>query len=151
MALSMNASGQIFYAQKLFASEELTEYLKFMVEVQHGIHQQVVYQSDTERTFAESLDKNEVVKVFAKLPSWFKVPTPLGAYNSDWAVLVEKDDNKRLYFIVETKSTLHTGDLRPIEEGKITCGEAHFKALAVHEPEVRYTVTRTIGDLMDKV
>jgi type III restriction enzyme len=44
----------------------------------------------------------------------------------DWAVLMEKDGAERLYFVVETKSTLHTGDMRPIEEGKITCGEAHF-------------------------
>ena len=60
-----------------------------MVNVQLGIHEQVIYQSDTERTFAENLDKNEAVNVFAKLPSWIKVPTPLGAYNPDWAVLVK--------------------------------------------------------------
>ncbi len=29
-------------------------------------------------------------------PGWFKVPTPLGSYNTDWAVLVEKDDTERL-------------------------------------------------------
>jgi type III restriction enzyme len=67
----------IFYTQKLFASEVLTGYLKSMVDVQYGIHEQVIYQSDTERTFAESLDKNEAVRVFAKLPSRFKVPNPV--------------------------------------------------------------------------
>ena len=140
-----------YYVQQLFESDELTGYLKSMVNVEHGVHEQVIYQSDTERTFAESLDKNEAVKVFAKLPSWFKVPTPLGAYNPDWAVLVEMDGTEHLYFVVETKSNLHTGDMRPIEEGKIKCGEAHFKALAVQEPGVRYTVARTLDDVMAKV
>ena len=52
------------------------------------------------------------MKVYAKLPGWFKVPTPLGTYNPDWAVLVEKDGSERLYFVVETKGSLFTDDLR---------------------------------------
>ena len=71
------------------------------------------------------------MKVYAKLPGWFKVPTPLGTYNPDWAVLVEKDGAERLYFVVETKSSLFTDDLRDKESAKIECGKAHFKALAV--------------------
>ena len=55
------------------------------------------------------------MKVYAKLPGWFKVPTPLGTYNPDWAVLVEKDGTERLYFVVETKSSLFTDDLRDKE------------------------------------
>jgi type III restriction enzyme len=77
-----------------------------------------------ERTFAEQLEKNEAVKVYAKLPGWFKVPTPLGTYNPDWAVLVEKDGAERLYFVVETKSSLFTDDLRDKEGAKIACGKA---------------------------
>jgi hypothetical protein len=41
------------------------------------------------------------------------VPTPLGSYNPDWAVLVEQGRHERLYFVVETKSSLFTDDLRP--------------------------------------
>ena len=63
------------------------------------------------------------MKVYAKLPGWFKVPTPLGTYNPDWAVLVEKDGAERLYFVVETKSSLFTDDLRDKEGAKIECGE----------------------------
>ena len=76
------------------------------------------------------MEKNEAVKVYAKLPGWFKVPTPLGTYNPDWAVLVEKDGAERLYFVVETKSSLFTDDLRDKESAKIKCGEAHFEELA---------------------
>ena len=55
------------------------------------------------------------MKVFAKLPDWFKVPTPLGPYNPDWAVLVATPSGDRLYFVVETKGTNLVDDLRPEE------------------------------------
>ena len=118
-----------FYAQELFESEELSGYIKGMIDVTKGAHEQVVYQSDTERNFAEQLENNESVKVFAKLPGWFQVPTPLGPYNPDWAVLVAKDGGEKLYFVVETKSSLFTDDLRDKERSKIRCGEAHFSEL----------------------
>ena len=94
--------------------------------------------------------KNEAVKVYAKLPGWFKVPTPLGTYNPDWAVLIEKDGTERLYFVVETKGSLFTDDLRDVESGKIKCGEAHFQALGVGENPARYLVATNIGDLWAK-
>ncbi len=75
--------------------------------------------------------------MYAKLPGWFKVPTPLGTYNPDCAVLVERDGHERLNFVVETKSSLFTEDLRDREGGKIECGRAHFTALGVGEnPEI---------------
>ena len=69
------------------------------------------------------------MKVFAKLPGWFKIDTPLGSYNPDWAVLVEMDGQQRLFFVVESKGSLFSDALRPIEQAKIDCGKAHFEAL----------------------
>ena len=100
-----------YYAQQLFETEELVGYLKSMIDANKSVHEQVIYQSGTERTFAEQLEMNEAIKVYAKLPGWFRVPTPLGPYNPDWAVL-EKDGAERLYFVVETKSGLFKDDLR---------------------------------------
>jgi type III restriction enzyme len=120
-----------FYAQELFEKEELTGYLKSMLDANKSVHEQVIYQSDTERTFAEQLEKNQAIKVYAKLPGWFKVPTPLGTYNPDWAILVQDRDSERLYFVIETKSSLFTDDLRDREIAKMKCGKAHFSALAV--------------------
>jgi len=100
-----------YYAQQLFETEELSGYLKSMIDANKSVHEQVIYQADTERTFAEQLENNEAIKVYAKLPGWFRVSTPLGPYNPDWAVLVEKDGAERLYFVVETKSSLFTDDL----------------------------------------
>ena len=138
-----------FYAQELFEHEELTGYLKNMLTATKSVYESVVYDSaGVEKTFAEQLEKNEAVRVYAKLPGWFKVPTPLGTYNPDWAVLVEKDGTERLYFVVETKSSLFAGDLRDKESAKIECGKAHFKALAVAHNPAQFIQARNIDDLM---
>ena len=140
-----------YYAQQLFETQELTGYLKTMINADKSVHEQVIYQSDTERSFAEQLEKNEAIKVYAKLPGWFKVPTPLGPYNPDWAVLVDKDGTERLYFVVETKSSLFTDDLRDKESAKIKCGEAHFAELAQHNsPAAQFLKATKLDDLLAK-
>ncbi|AWO77637.1 type III restriction-modification system endonuclease [Serratia marcescens] len=145
---------QHVYAQELFEKEELTGYLQNMLMDTHkSIYEHVVYDSTTERDFADALEKNDAIKLYAKLPGWFKVPTPLGSYNPDWAVLVEEDDAQRLYFVVETKSSLFADDLRDKESAKIVCGKAHFHALAVGggalgENPARYVVANSIDGLL---
>lgn len=119
-----------YYAQELFENQELTGYLeKNMVEAKHSVYNYVVYDSQVERGFAEGLDRNEKVRVFAKLPDWFRISTPLGSYNPDWAVLIEDDGQNKLYFVVETKGNIEIGALRGNELDKIRCGRKHFEAL----------------------
>jgi len=138
-----------YYAQELFEKEELTGYLKNTLETQKSVYQHVVYDSaSVERKFAEDLEANEAVKVYAKLPGWFKVPTPLGTYNPDWAVLVEIDGQEKLYFVVETKGSNWWDDLRHIEGAKIKCGEKHFKELAVEQNPARYIKATSVDDMM---
>ena len=137
-----------YYAQELFEQEELTGYLKTMLDAPKSVYEQVIYDAATEASFGDDLEKNDAIRVYAKLPGWFKVPTPLGTYNPDWAVLVEKDGAERLYFVVETKSGLFADDLRGKEGAKITCGKAHFKALEVREAPARYIVARSVDDLL---
>lgn len=136
------------YAQELFADNELTGYLRNMLQgAQRCIYESVVCDSGTERTFAEALEANEDVLLYAKLPGWFKVPTPLGAYNPDWAILLEHGGAQRLYFVIETKSSLFTDDLRDKESAKIECGKAHFAALAVGENPAKYLVATSLNDV----
>jgi len=137
-----------YYAQELFETEELSGYLKNMLNVQKSVYEQVVYDSDTERAFADDLEKNNAIKVYAKLPGWFTVPTPLGSYNPDWAILIEKDGEERLYFVVETKSGLFKDDLREKENAKIECGRAHFHAIAEDESPAQYIVARNVDDVL---
>ena len=133
-----------FYGQELFKDQELFGYLsKNMVRATKSVYDHVLYDSEIERGFAESFDRSDDVKVYAKLPAWFKIATPLGSYNPDWAVLVARDGAERLFFVVETKATLFTEALRPTEQGKIACGEAHFKALGT---QVAFTVANSYGN-----
>lgn len=141
-----------YYAQEMFESEELSGYLQNLVlNTEKSVYEHVVYDSAVERDFAESLEKNEAVKVYAKLPGWFKVPTPLGTYNPDWAVLVTLDGQERLYFVVETKGGLFEDELRDRESGKIKCGAAHFTALTTEGQIARYVVARNMDDVLATV
>jgi type III restriction enzyme len=142
-----------FYAQELFEQQELTGYLKSMLmNASKSVYEHVIYDSGTERDFADALEKNEAIKVYAKLPGWFKVPTPLGSYNPDWAVLVATEEGaERLYFVVETKGSVFKDDLRDKEQGKIKCGQAHFRALAVDENPARFVQARELGDVFAEI
>lgn len=119
-----------FYAQELFESEELSGYLsKNMVNSTKSPFEYVVYDSGKELEFAKKFEDNEDIKVYAKLPDWFIINTPLGGYNPDWAVLVNVDGEQKLYFVVETKGNTNYDALRPTEFDKIECGRKHFEAL----------------------
>lgn len=121
-----------YYAQELFEEAELTGYLKNMVTADKSVYDYIICDSDVEFEFAKKLEQASEVKLYAKLPAWFKIDTPLGNYNPDWAVLIDKDDGMgdHLYFVVETKSSIFSDDLRATEQAKINCGIEHFKALA---------------------
>ena len=137
-----------YYAQELFEQEELSGYLKNMFDATKSVYEKIVYESGIESRFADQLEKNTAVKVYAKLPGWFAVPTPLGSYNPDWAVLVDSDEGERLYFVVETKGSVLASDLRGAERAKIKCGKAHFDALKVGESPARYEVATSVDDVL---
>lgn len=119
-----------FYAQELFETEEIYGYLnKNMIESTKSVYDHTIYDSDNEQHFAERFESNEQIKLYTKLPDWFKIPTPIGSYNPDWAVLVEENQMLKLYFVLETKANILTEALRETENAKIKCGEKHFEAL----------------------
>lgn len=96
----------------------------------------VVYDSDPERQFAELLDGREDIKFFMKLPDKFKIDTPVGPYNPDWAIVKHEDGEERVYMIRETKSTEDEIKRRPTENAKIKAARQHFKAIGVGDYEV---------------
>ncbi|STC95574.1 type III restriction enzyme [Corynebacterium renale] len=91
----------------------------------------VVYDSETERQFAELLDSREDIKLFLKLPPKFKIDTPVGPYNPDWAIVKHMDGEDKLYMIRETKSTMSEHLLRATEQAKIDAAKEHFKTIGV--------------------
>ncbi|AOJ08307.1 type III restriction-modification system endonuclease [Burkholderia mayonis] len=140
---------QHVHALSLFEDEPLTGYLSSMRrDATKSIHEDVPCDTTAELAFADALEQDDAVRLYAKLPGWFRIPTPLGNYSPDWAVMIAENDGPRLYFVVETKSGLADGDLRAYERRKIQCGAAHFRALeaAVDDP-ARYVRARTIDDL----
>jgi type III restriction enzyme len=89
------------------------------------------------------MEASRDVKMYAKLPGWFKIDTPLGSYNPDWAVLLERDGAERLYFVCESKGSLSELDLRDREKFKIECGRRHFEAVG---PGVSFKVVAGFED-----
>lgn len=138
------------WAQELFINEDLYGYLsKNMLAASKSVYTYVVYDSDVEYQFAENFEKSEDVKLYTKLPKkWFVIDTPLGNYNPDWAVLIERDGEEKLYFVVESKGSLFTNELRPVEKGKIDCGREHFEALNTN---VNFAVSNDFETLVDTI
>lgn len=124
-------AGQEYYAQEIFDSSELVANLdKNAVAVNRSVYDYIIYDSSTiEKPFAKALDDDPDVKMFFKIPDRFKIDTPIGTYNPDWAVYLDRDGEQKLYFILETKGTDNLFDLRNPERLKIHCGMEHFKAL----------------------
>ena len=123
--------GQEYYAQEIFDTAELIANLdRNAVKVEHSVYDYVVYDSSSvEKPFAVALDNDPDVKMFFKIPDRFKVETPIGTYNPDWAVYFVKNGEEKLYFILETKGSTSSMDLRTREQLKIHCGKKHFEAL----------------------
>ena len=118
-----------YFAQELFRNEELIGYLRNTMAASKSVYDHVVCDSDNEAAFAASLERFAAVKVYAKLPRWFQVPTPLG-------------------LVVETKGSAFLDDLRNAERAKVECGKAHFKALQVGESPAVYRVVHTADELL---
>ncbi len=120
-------TGIIEWSMQLFNDKEILSYLNNRLEVKKSVYDAIVYDSEIERKFAEDLDKREDIKLFVKLPGWFKVETPIGEYNPDWAIIKQNDET--IYLVRETKSTKNYEKLRNSEADKIKCGRKHFEAL----------------------
>ena len=124
---------EFYYAQECFEDEELYGYLSSnMIENRENksIYTHTVYDSTIEENFAKAFNENSNVKLFTKLPKWFKINTPLGTYNPDWAVLIEKDNEEKLYFVVESKGSDLGLDIKTSESSKIKCAEKHFEEIS---------------------
>ena len=106
-------------------------------------------EKSVERRFAEALDAAEEVCVYAKLPRAFKIPTPVGNYSPDWAIAFEKEKVKHIYFVAETKGSLESLQLKPIEQAKIKCAKKLFDELS--GKQVRYDVVDDYDKLYNLV
>lgn len=123
-----------------------------VMKVQRHLYDHLIYDSSNERDFAADLDTNRDVAVYVKLPDGFYISTPVGKYNPDWAIAFYEGTVKHIYFVAETKGTLDSMKLNhitPVEQAKIDCARAHFKAL--NDENVVYDVVSDYQTLLNAV
>ena len=103
----------------------------------------------TERRFVQNLDAAQEVCVYAKLPKGFAIPTPVGNYSPDWAIAFNEGTVKHIYFIAETKGTMDSMQLKPIEQAKINCAKRLFNNISTSH--VRYDVVNDYQQLLNVI
>ena len=103
----------------------------------------------TERKFVSSLDSADEVVVYAKLPKGFSIPTPVGNYSPDWAIAFKEGTVKHIYFIAETKGTMDSLQLKPIEQAKINCAKRLFNDISTSQ--VRYDAVNDYQQLLSLI
>lgn len=117
----------------------LESYEDSTLPVTRSIYDAIVHDSDVEMNFAIDLEHDEQIKLFIKMPNWYKVETPVGSYNPDWAIVTAKRDLKgneseKVYFVIETKGDID--NLRPTEKAKIESAKKHFEVIKVNYKEI---------------
>lgn len=114
-----NESHKDFDSNKVFESKKaIQDYVFVDGNAKNG--------NSIEMNFAKQLEAQKDVKVYAKLPSKFYIPTPMGKYTPDWAIVFENDKSREIYFIAETKGSLDSLELRAVEKGKINCAKSLY-------------------------
>lgn len=140
------------YEMALFEAQELEIYLNsFTYKVTDSdktIYEEFIpLDSGVESQFAKDCESSDQIKFYFKLPNWFKIPTPIGSYNPDWAMVFE--DDKKIYFVAETKDTgtpiVDFSKLSADEQMKIKCGKAHFNEF----DNLEYKVVNKVGQLVE--
>ena len=76
-------------------------------------------------------------------------PESYGHYSPDWAIVFHEGKVKHIYFIAETKGTMESLNLRPIEKSKIDCARKLFAKLS--DGLVTYDHVDSYQELMNKV
>lgn len=140
---------EFYYAQECFEEEELYGYLSSnMIKNRENksVYEYTVYDSSIEENFAIEFNRNEKVKLFTKLPNWFKIDTPLGTYNPDWAVLIEEENEEKLYFVIESKGSNLGLDIKTAESSKIACAKKHFEEISTEVTLVQSDTFRNFSE-----
>lgn len=115
--------------------------------LQKHIYDFIDTDSKIEREFTKNLEQATEVVVYAKLPKGFYIATPVANYSPDWAIVLDNEKVKHIYFVAETKGSENTNDLRGIEALKIHCAKEHFKSIS--NGEVKFDVIATYDKLRD--
>ena len=144
------AEGVAPYDPSIFTAEKVDRDLIKAYEGKKSVQRYMFLDGKVEEDFAKEMDipDNEVY-IYAKLPRGFQIPTPMGNYAPDWAIVFHQDKVKHIFFVAETKGTLDSEELRGIEDGKISCAKKLFSSIRTRD--IHYEHVTTYQDLMNKV
>ena len=141
------------YDSSIFTAEKhgksLEEAFRASKAIQDYVYTDGTADKSIERQFVESLDGSAEVNIYAKLPRGFSIPTPVGHYSPDWAIVFHEGKVRHIYFVAETKGTMDTLNLRPVEKAKIDCARKLFSTLS--NGMVTYDHVDNYQQLLNKV
>lgn len=124
------------YDSSIFTTEknvEIEKAFKAKKHIQPYVFTDGLAEDSVEKRFAKDLDGSDEVCVYAKLPKGFSIPTPVGNYSPDWAIAFNEGSVKHIYFIAETKGSMESMNLRPIEQAKISCAKKLFNEISTED------------------
>ena len=141
------------YDSSIFTAEKNTQSFDKAFHAKKAIQDYVftdgTAEKSIERNFAENLDAADEVCVYAKLPRTFHIPTPVGSYSPDWAIAFYEGKVKHIFFIAETKGSMDSMELRPIEQAKINCAKKLFNEIS--SGMVKYDVVNDYQNLLNLI
>ena len=141
------------YDSSIFTAEKNTQSFDkaFLAKkaIQDYVFTDGTAEKSIERNFAEALDAAEEVCVYAKLPRTFHIPTPVGSYSPDWAIAFYEGKVKHIFFVAETKGSMDSMELRPIEQAKINCAKKLFNEIS--SGMVKYDVVNDYQNLLNLI
>ena len=151
--ISYTESSEEPYDSTIFTAEKTSQSIDKAFRAERAIQDYVftdgTAEQSIERKFVQKLDTAEEVCVYAKLPKGFHIPTPVGNYSPDWAIAFHEGTVKHIFFIAETKGTMDSLNLRPIEQAKISCAKKLFNDISTSK--VRYDAVDSYESLLNIV
>lgn len=135
----------IFVAEK--GAHDFDKAFRANKAIQDYVFTDGIAEESTERKFAKAMDAADEVCVYAKLPKGFHIPTPVGNYSPDWAIAFHEGTVKHIFFVAETKGSMESFDLRPIEKAKTDCAKKLFNEMS--NSKVRYSVVNDYQNLLN--
>lgn len=151
--ISYNESSEEPYESTIFTAEKSSQGYDKAFAAKKAIQDYVftdgTAEQSIERKFVQRLDTADEVCVYAKLPKGFHIPTPVGNYSPDWAIAFHEGKVKHIFFIAETKGTMESLNLRPIEQAKISCAKKLFNSISTSK--VRYDAVDSYDALLNIV
>lgn len=151
--ISYTESSEEPYDSAIFTAEKCSQSFNYAFRAKKAVQDYVftdgTAEQSVERRFVQKLDTADEVCVYAKLPKGFHIPTPVGNYSPDWAIAFYEGTVKHIFFIAETKGTMNSLELRPIEQAKVSCAQKLFESISTGN--VKYGVVDSYDTLLNIV